>query len=66
MSGRKDKLIRKAVRANVNDQCGQYLAAMLGSPLLERLRYALVIIFRIGYRDLTAGGENGTGRTAQE
>jgi hypothetical protein len=52
MGTKKDKLIRKEVRRNVNDQCRQYLAAMLGSPLLTRLRWAVIIVFRMGYKDL--------------
>jgi hypothetical protein len=52
MGTKKDKLVRKEVRRNVNDQCRQYLAVMLGSPLLTRLRWAVIILFRLGYKDL--------------
>jgi hypothetical protein len=52
MGAKKDKLVRKEVRRNVNDQCRQYLSAMLSSPLLTRLRWAVIIIFRLGYNDL--------------
>jgi hypothetical protein len=55
MSNRKDKLIRKTVRQNVNDQYRQLLVSMLGSPLLTRLRYAVIILFRLGYKDLVGG-----------
>ena len=59
MATKKDKQLRKEVRRNVQDQCGQYLAAMLGSPLLTRLRWAVIILFRLGYKELLAspGGE---------
>ena len=52
MSNRKDKLIRKNVRNLVGDYSRQYLATMLDSPFLTRLRWAAIIIFRLGYRDL--------------
>ena len=55
MGTKKDKQIRKAVRRNVGDQSRQYLSVMPGSPLLTRLRWAIVIIFRRGYRDLLEG-----------
>lgn len=56
MSNRKDKLIRKTVRAQVGDNSRQYLIAILDSPLLDRLRWAVVIVFRRGYKDLVGGG----------
>jgi hypothetical protein len=52
MGRRKDKLLRKTVRREVGDQSRQYLAAMLGSPFLTRLRWAVIIVFRLGLRDL--------------
>ena len=55
MGTKKYKLLRKNVRRNVNGQCRQYLAAMLGSPFLTRLRWAIIIILRCGYRDLLEG-----------
>jgi len=62
MSNKKDKLIRKAVKRDVGDQSRRYLLAMLGSPFLTRLRYALIIIFKLGYRDLVEGND-GTGKS---
>jgi hypothetical protein len=62
MGTKKDKLIRKTVRHEVGDQSRQYLLTMLRSPLLTRLRWALVILFKLGYRDL-AGGNDETGKS---
>jgi hypothetical protein len=62
MGTKKDKLIRKTVRHEVGDQSRQYLRIMLNSPWYTRLRYALIIIFKLGYRDLV-GGNNGTGKS---
>ena len=52
MGTKKDKLIRKNVRNLVGDYSQRYLLVMLDSPLLIRLRWAVVIIFRLGYKDL--------------
>ena len=62
MSNRRVKLIRKAVKRQVGDHSRRYLLAMLDSPFPTRLRWALVILFKLGYRDL-AGGNDGTGKT---
>jgi hypothetical protein len=62
MGTKKDKLIRKTVRHEVGDHSRRYLMAMLGSPFLTRLRYALIVLFKIGYRDL-AEGNDGTGKS---
>jgi hypothetical protein len=62
MGTKKDNLIRKTVRHEVGDQSRQYLLTMLGSPLRTRLRYCLIILFKLGYRDLV-GGNNGTGKS---
>jgi hypothetical protein len=58
MSNKKDKLIRKEVRRNVDDQFKRLLVSMLSSPFFTRLRYAFIIIFKLGYKDLV-GGANG-------
>jgi len=63
MSNRKDKLIRKAVRRNVNDQYRQLLVSMLDCPWFKRLQYAVIILLRLGYKDLV-GGANGVKPTA--
>ena len=63
MSNRKNKLLRKNVRSIVNDNSWQFMTAMLGSPLLTRLRWVVIIIFRLGYRELL-GGDSGTGRSS--
>jgi len=57
MSNRKDKQLRRSVRKTVNDNSRRFLLAMLGSPFLTRLRWAITIIFKIGYKDLIIGGE---------
>jgi len=59
MSVRKDKQLRRNVRKAVNDNSRRFLVAMLGSPFLDRLRWALVILLRLGYRDLIMGDDNG-------
>ena len=63
MSTKKAKLIRKAVRRNINDDYRRLLTSLLDSPVLTRLKYALIIIFRLGYRDLVEGN-GGAKRTA--
>ena len=55
MSVRKDKLIRKTVRRDVGDHSRRYLIAMLDCPFLTRLRWAAIIVLRLGYRDLVGG-----------
>jgi hypothetical protein len=62
MGSKKYKLLRKNIKDIVNDNSRQFMIAMLGSPLLTRLRWALVILFKLGYRDL-AEGNNGTGKS---
>jgi hypothetical protein len=62
MSIKKDKLIRKVVKQSVNDQSKQYLLAMLDNPLLTRLRWCIIILFKLGYKDLITGGISETGR----
>jgi len=57
MSTRKDKQLRKSVRETVNDNSRRFLLAMLDSPFLSRLKWAITIIFRIGYNDLLAGDD---------
>lgn len=64
MGTKKDKLIRKAVKRNVTDLSRQYLLAILDSPLMTRLRYAAIIILKLGYKDLISGGADGVKRTA--
>jgi hypothetical protein len=56
MVTKKDKLLRKAIKRN--DQCRQLLTSLQDSPIWIRLRYELIIILRLGYRDL-AGGNDG-------
>jgi len=57
MSARKDKQLRKSVKKTVNDNSRRLLLAMLGSPFLTRLKWAAVILLRLGYKDLLAGVE---------
>jgi len=63
MSSKKDKKLRKIVRAEVGDQSKTYLSTMLGSNFKTRLRYALIILFKLGYKDLV-GGTYGANQTA--
>jgi hypothetical protein len=56
MGRRQDKLIRKTVRRVAGSQFPALLAAMLDAPLATRLRYAAIIIFRLGRRDIEEGG----------
>jgi len=63
MSNRKDKLVRKAVKRGIDDQYRRLLTQMLEARFFTRLRYAVIIIFRLGYKDLV-GGANGVKRTA--
>jgi hypothetical protein len=58
MGIRKYKLLRKNVREIVNDQSKRFMVAMLGSPLLTRLRWAVIILFRLGYKDLLEAQED--------
>ena len=53
MSNRRDKQLRRSVRKTVNDNSRRFLLAMLGSSLLVRLKWAVVIVFRLGYKDLS-------------
>ncbi|MDR0490868.1 MAG: hypothetical protein LBH28_06455 [Oscillospiraceae bacterium] len=62
MGNKKFKLLRRNVRSIVNDNSRQFMVAMLGSPLLTRLRWAVIILFCLGYRDLIGGGAGGTKR----
>jgi len=55
MSVHKDKQLRRNVRKAVNDNSRRFLVAMLGSPVMTRLKWAIVIIFRMGYKDLIVG-----------
>jgi len=64
MSNRKDKQLRKNVRKTVNDNSRRFLLAMLGSSFITRLKWAVVIIFRLGYKDLIIGGDDGVKREA--
>ena len=64
MSNRKDKQLRRSVRKTVNDNSRRFMIAMLGSPFLTRLRWAVIIIFRLGYKDLIIGGDDGVKREA--
>lgn len=59
MSTRKDKHIRKIVRSAVGDQSRAYLLALLDNKLWTRFKYALIILFRLGYKDLVKGEGNG-------
>jgi hypothetical protein len=52
MSARKDKKLRKEVRKTVGDNSRTLLLAMLDNPLLTRLRWCAIILFRLGYKDL--------------
>jgi hypothetical protein len=55
MSNKKDKLIRKEVRRNVDDQYKRLLVSMLSSGFFTRLRYSIIILFKLGYKDLVGG-----------
>ena len=62
MSNRRDKQLRRSVRKTVNDNSRRFLIAMLDSSFWTRLKWAITIIFRIGYKDLIIGGDDGTER----
>jgi len=64
MSNHKDKQLRRRVRKTVNDNSRRFLLAMLGSPFWTRLKWAVVIVCRLGYKDLIIGGEDGVNREA--
>ena len=66
MSRRKDKQLRRSVRKEVNDNSRRFLLAMLDSPFLERFRWAVIILFRLGYRDLITGRDDGIKRAAAD
>ncbi|MCL2806155.1 MAG: hypothetical protein FWD26_09465 [Treponema sp.] len=55
MSRRKDKQLRKSVRREVGDNSRRFLIAILGEKFTERLKWAVVILFRLGYKDLVLG-----------
>jgi hypothetical protein len=55
MGRSKDKIIRKAVRTVLGGHFRELLSAMLDAPLRTRLRYAVIIIFRLGRRDIEGG-----------
>jgi hypothetical protein len=56
MNSSKSKLIRKTVKRLTGDRFRELLTAMLDARLKTRLRYAVIIIFRLGYKDLKEGG----------
>jgi hypothetical protein len=64
MSNRKDKQLRRSVRKTVNDNSRRFLIAMLGSTFWVRLKWAVVILLRLGYKDLIIGGDDGIERQA--
>jgi len=64
MSTKRDKQLRKSVRKTVDDNSRRLLRVMLGSPILTRLRWCAVILFRLGYKDLIIGGDDGVKREA--
>ena len=64
MSRRKDKQLRRSVRKEVGDNSRRFLLAIFASGFFERLRWAWVILFRLGYKDLIIGGDDGIKREA--
>jgi len=58
MSRRKDKQLRRSVRKEVGDNSRRFLLAIFGSGFFERLRWAVVILLRLGYKDLLFGNES--------
>ena len=52
MSAKKDKLLRKHVRTATGDYFRQYMIALLESRFWERFKFAIIILFRLGYKDL--------------
>jgi len=61
MNNRKNKQLRRAVRREVDDNSRRFLLAILGNNFIGRIRWALVIIFRLGYKDLIIGWDDGIG-----
>jgi len=58
MSNRKHKKLRQVVRREVGDNSQNFLKAILFLPWYKRIEWALVIIFRLGYKDLFTEGKN--------
>jgi hypothetical protein len=52
MGNRQHKRVRKAVRLLTGDRFRELIAAMLDAPLGTRLRYAVIIVFRLGRNGL--------------
>ena len=52
MSARKDKQLRRAVKREVDDNSRRFLLAILGGGFISRLKWAVVILLRLGYKDL--------------
>jgi len=64
MSNRKNKQLRRCVRREVGDNSRRFLIAILSGRFIDRLRWAIVILFRLGYKDLIIGGDDGIERGA--
>jgi len=62
MSRRKDKQLRRSVRKEVGDNSRRFLLAIFASGFFERLRWSLVILFRLGYKDLILGNNDGVNK----
>ena len=55
MSNRKDKQLRRSVRREVGDNSRRFLLSILGCGFFGRLKWSLVILLRLGNKDLIAG-----------
>jgi hypothetical protein len=58
MSNHRDKLIRKTTRRLMGDRFRELLTVMLDSPLRVRVRYAAIIVFRLGRKELGGNRDN--------
>jgi len=57
MSNRKHKKLHQAVRREVGDNSRNFLKAILFEPWYKRFQWALIILFRLGYKDLFVEGQ---------
>jgi hypothetical protein len=52
VGNRTNKIVRKTTKAVLGDRLDDLLKAMLDAPLRVRLRYALIIVLRLGRKGL--------------
>lgn len=57
MNNQKAKPLRKAVKRNVNDRYRRLFMSLPDSPVLARLRYAIIIIYKLRYKPYRRRGK---------